>query len=55
MDAITSISQLNLNGKYTYADYLSWKFEEAVELFKGKTMQIFTSTRTRWTASFFLN
>lgn len=33
---ITSLSQLDLNGRYTYADYLTWKLEEYVELIKGK-------------------
>lgn len=33
---ITSLSQLDPNGTYTYADYLLWKFKERVELFKGK-------------------
>lgn len=33
---ITDISQLDLNGTYSYADYLKWQFEEAVELIKGK-------------------
>lgn len=32
---ITSISQLDLTKKYTYADYLTWKFDEMVELIKG--------------------
>ena len=37
MSEITSLSQLDLsNDKYTYADYLSWKFEQTVELIKGK-------------------
>ena len=37
MSQITSLSQLDLsNENYTYADYLSWKFEQAVELIKGK-------------------
>ncbi len=30
------LSQLNLDGTYGYADYLSWQFDEAVELIKGK-------------------
>lgn len=34
--AITDINQLDLNKVYSYADYLLWKFEERVELFKGK-------------------
>lgn len=36
MTEITSLSQLDLNGKYSYADYLTWKFDETVELIKGK-------------------
>jgi Uma2 family endonuclease len=34
--AITSIKQLDPNGTYTYADYLTWRFEQMVELIKGK-------------------
>lgn len=34
---IDSIEQLDLNnGLYSYADYLTWKFEQTVELIKGK-------------------
>lgn len=33
---ITDISLLDLSKTYTYADYLTWRFEEMVELFKGK-------------------
>lgn len=32
---ITSLEQLDLKKKYTYADYLTWQFDEYVELFKG--------------------
>jgi Uma2 family endonuclease len=32
---ITDISQLDLGKQYSYADYLSWKFSERVELIKG--------------------
>lgn len=32
---ITDISQLDLNKTYTYADYLTWHFQERVELIKG--------------------
>ena len=38
MAKITHISQLDLNGTYTYADYLTWQFDEALELIKGKIM-----------------
>ncbi|MCI0653917.1 MAG: Uma2 family endonuclease [Methylococcaceae bacterium] len=34
----TSLSQLDLNGTYTYSDYLSWQFDDAIELIKGKIM-----------------
>jgi Uma2 family endonuclease len=33
---ITKLSQLDLSKTYTYADYLTWKFQERIELFKGK-------------------
>ena len=36
---ITDLSQLDVNKTYTYADYLTWKFEEFVEVIKGKLMQ----------------
>ncbi len=38
--AITDINQLDLNGSYTYADYLKWKFKERVELLKGKIVRM---------------
>ncbi|RZJ93097.1 MAG: Uma2 family endonuclease [Hymenobacter sp.] len=39
MASITSLSQLDPNGSYTYADYLTWKFDEFVELIKGKVLR----------------
>ena len=42
MEKITSLSQLDLNGVYTYADYLTWQFEERVELIKGKIFPLST-------------
>ncbi|WP_346236499.1 Uma2 family endonuclease [Niabella insulamsoli] len=33
---ITDISQLDRNKKYSYADYLTWRFKETVELIKGR-------------------
>lgn len=33
---ITSLSQLDMNKSYSYADYLTWRFDDAVELIKGK-------------------
>ena len=40
MTKITQLSQLDLNGIYSYADYMNWRFEETVELIKGKIMQM---------------
>jgi Uma2 family endonuclease len=40
MPKITDLSQLDLNQTYSYADYLTWQFDEAVELIKGKIMQM---------------
>ena len=33
---ITDINQLDLTKSYTYADYLTWQFDEKVEIIKGK-------------------
>ncbi|TAN70853.1 MAG: Uma2 family endonuclease [Methylobacter sp.] len=38
MPKISQLSQLDLNTTYSYADYLTWQFEESVELIKGKIM-----------------
>ena len=38
MGQITQLSQLDLNGTYSYADYLTWQLEETVELIRGKIM-----------------
>jgi Uma2 family endonuclease len=35
---ITELSQLDLNKTYSYADYLTWKFSERLELIKGKIL-----------------
>lgn len=40
MANITSLSQLDPNGIYSYADYLTWQFQDRVELFRGKIMQM---------------
>jgi Uma2 family endonuclease len=42
---ITSLDQLDLNGIYTYADYLTWQFEERVELLKGYVRQMAAPNR----------
>lgn len=38
MAKITELSQLDMDGTYTYADYLTWQFDDALELIKGKIM-----------------
>ena len=38
MSKITQLSQLDLDKTYSYADYLTWQFDELVELIKGKVM-----------------
>lgn len=40
MAPITQFSQLDLSKTYTYADYLTWKFPEYVELLDGKVMPL---------------
>lgn len=37
---ITSLNQLDLNGTYSYADYLKWRLDVAVELIKGKVYKM---------------
>lgn len=37
---ITSLSQLDMNGSYSYADYLLWKFTERVELLNGRIFKL---------------
>lgn len=32
---VTSLAQLDQNKQYSYAEYLTWKFEERVELLRG--------------------
>ncbi|WP_394752162.1 Uma2 family endonuclease [Crenothrix sp.] len=38
MSEVTELSQLDLNQTYSYADYLTWAFDDALELIKGKIM-----------------
>ncbi len=46
MDKIISLDQLDLaNGLYSYADYLTWKFEQTVELIKGKILPMAAPSR----------
>lgn len=39
-EIITDISLLNPNKLYSYADYLTWQFNERVELFKGRFFEM---------------
>lgn len=43
---ITNISQLNPNQTYSYADYLNWRFEQAVELIKGRLWKMSPAPKT---------
>lgn len=36
MATITELSQLDLDARYTYADYLNWQLDKTIELIKGK-------------------
>ncbi|HAI74985.1 MAG TPA: restriction endonuclease [Microscillaceae bacterium] len=40
MKYITDINELDLEGIYSYADYLTWRFEQSVELIKGKIFKM---------------
>ena len=40
MTTITDLSQLDLTKTYSYADYLTWRFDDMVELIKGKIVQM---------------
>jgi len=37
---ITNINQLNVEAYYTYTDYLTWQFDEMVELIRGKLFKM---------------
>jgi Uma2 family endonuclease len=47
MKTITSLKQLDLDKKYTYADYLLWRLKERVELIKGKILEM-SPAPNRW-------
>lgn len=44
---ITDFQQLDLNKKYTYADYLTWQFAERVELIRGKIFKMSPAPNVR--------
>ena len=39
MAPITQLSQLDPTKTYSYADYLTWKFDEFIALIKGKLVR----------------
>lgn len=39
-ETISKVEELDMSAKYSYADYLTWKFEERVEIIKGKIFQL---------------
>jgi len=47
MAKITELSQLDMNGTYSYADYLTWQLQETVELIKGKIMAMSPAPNVR--------
>ena len=40
------LEDLDLSKAYTYADYLTWTFEETVELIKGKIFKMSPAPNT---------
>ncbi|MFT4095177.1 MAG: Uma2 family endonuclease [Niabella sp.] len=44
---MNNLSGLDLNKSYTYADYLTWKFQERIELIKGKIFKMSPTPRVR--------
>lgn len=44
---ITDLSQLDQNAIYSYADYLTWKIQERLELWKGKIVTMSPAPNVR--------
>jgi Uma2 family endonuclease len=56
MTPVLNLSDLDLNnGVYSYADYLTWKFEQTVELVKGKILPMAAPSRKHQAISRDLN
>jgi Uma2 family endonuclease len=56
MEKIISLSHLDIaNGIYSYADYLTWKFDQTVELIKGKILEMSAPSRRHQAMSRELN
>lgn len=47
MKPITDISQLDFKKQYTYAEYLTWRFNERVELIKGWIYKMSPAPKTK--------
>ena len=47
MKYVTDINQLDFNKTYTYADYLTWRFKERVELLWGRISKMSAAPSTR--------
>ncbi len=52
---ITDISQLDFNQRYTYADYLTWRFSERVELLRGWVSRVPSPLRLHQAYSWYLS
>ena len=51
MPPVLNLSDLDLNGSYTYADYLLWQFQERVEIILGKVFPMGAPTSWHQKAS----
>ncbi len=51
---ITQLSQLDRQGTYSYADYLTWRFEQALEVIKGRIFPMAAPSRTHQKISWYL-
>lgn len=47
MATIKNFDELDLNGTYSYSDYLTWQFKERVELIKGKIFAMSPAPKRR--------
>lgn len=47
MAMIKNFEELDLNGTYSYADYLNWQFKERVEIIKGKIFAMSPAPKRR--------
>jgi len=37
---VSQVSDIDFSGTYSYANYLSWQFDERLELIKGKVFEM---------------